>query len=74
MYLGGFSLLSDCFWSIHGNRRREQGGNKEGPEPHKHHLEAPYNHPNTPPEAPKSFSKIIPAMAHELVSVAYQES
>ena len=31
-------------------------------------------HPNTPPEAPKSFSKIIPAMAHELVSVAFQES
>ena len=44
------------------------------PEPHKNHLKAPSNHPSTSPEAPKSFSKIIPAMAHELVSVAYQES
>ena len=46
----------------------------EGPEPDKNQRKPSLNHPNTPPEAPKSFSKIIPAMAHELVSVAFQES
>ena len=58
--------------------KARQGGDKEetkeGPEPHKNHLKPSLNHPNAPTEAPKSFSKMIPAMAHELVCVAFQES